>query len=1092
MRHMAGQAIREARGALHGVLAIIVTLAVALAVAGALVTWRLAQGPVSLSWATSRVAQAASTLGGGEIDVGDVDLVWEGFRAGGSAPLVIRVSGIVLHDAQARRIAAIPQAEVALSVAGLLHGRLRPSSLAVVAPQLRVWRNQDGSLEIGSAEATPGGDEPGMTAAIAAALAELAAPLVRDGSSGVLGELTRFSIRDADLTVIDRGLDTTWRVPRAAIELVRGAAGGIDGSAGFDVMLGDTPVHAGATITLPPASDRVTVTANLPPLRPSAIAAAVPRLALLADIDLPLTLQLTGVVDTGLRHPSLSAHVTLGQGGIHIVDGVLPVVSGEARIDGTLSDLDLQLDHLDVAATPEGARTRLNGWAHARHDGSKVFAALSLSLDRVTATDLPGIWPVGVGGPGTRPWIVENITDGVFANGHVDLALTAPDDFSDAEITYIAGGLDGHGMTLHWLRPVPPAEGLDGHLRLISDDSLDITVNTGQQTRAAGGPPIALKGGLITLTGLATSSQFADISAQLSGPVAELLGVLRHPRLKLLDKRPVPMNEPAGSFAGQLTVDRLPLKNELTVDEVRIQAAMKLTGVHLGGIAAGRDLDAGTLDLTAGNDGLKVTGTANLAGLPATLAIEEDFRTGGANQVLQKVTVATTVPADQMARFGTDASAYLAGRIGLRAELTERRSGRGEVVVRADLKDAELHIDDLNWKKPAGTAGTLDARLQLDHARLTGIDAIRLAGQGFNADASLDIADGKPHRLRFARVALGKAIDASGEIGWPASADGAWTIVLQGALLDASGPLTRTTPPPGPRKRGPLWTADLRFERVTMANDATLYALALRGSSDGWINPSLSMIGRTKPDGGAFNLTIAPDLAGRRLTAQAEDAGGLLRGLDIVSDMRGGQMNLTGRYDDTRNDHRLSGTAEITDFAMRNGAGFGKLLQAFSVYGLIDVIRSPDLAFMQLTAPFRLAEDTLEINDARAFNASLGMTAKGRADLGLRKADVQGTIVPIYFLNSLLGRLPLIGSLLSPEKGGGLIAANWSMRGDFDDPAIGVNPLSAITPGFLRGLFGVFDSPNAIPVPGDPPPAPRRMPTAPPAGGSTSTGEPRN
>jgi hypothetical protein len=36
---------------------------------------------------------------------------------------------------------------------------------------------------------------------------------------------------------------------------------------------------------------------------------------------------------------------------------------------------------------------------------------------------------------------------------------------------------------------------------------------------------------------------------------------------------------------------------------------------------------------------------------------------------------------------------------------------------------------------------------------------------------------------------------------------------------------------------------------------------------------------------------------------------------------------------------------------------------------------------------------------------------------------------------------------------------NYSLRGPVANPTVAANPLSAITPGFLRGLFGLFDRP---------------------------------
>ena len=71
--------------------------------------------------------------------------------------------------------------------------------------------------------------------------------------------------------------------------------------------------------------------------------------------------------------------------------------------------------------------------------------------------------------------------------------------------------------------------------------------------------------------------------------------------------------------------------------------------------------------------------------------------------------------------------------------------------------------------------------------------------------------------------------------------------------------------------------------------------------------------------------------------------------------------------------------------------------------------------------------------------------------------DIEGTIVPAYMFNALLGNIPILGRLFSPEQGGGLFAATYKVQGPLADPAVTVNPLAALTPGFLRGLFGIFE-----------------------------------
>ncbi len=132
-----------------------------------------------------------------------------------------------------------------------------------------------------------------------------------------------------------------------------------------------------------------------------------------------------------------------------------------------------------------------------------------------------------------------------------------------------------------------------------------------------------------------------------------------------------------------------------------------------------------------------------------------------------------------------------------------------------------------------------------------------------------------------------------------------------------------------------------------------------------------------------------------------------------------------------------------------------------SLYGLVEVAQGPGLGFDRLVAPFTLRRQMLTLADARAFSASLGMTAKGSIDLAHKTAAIAGTIVPAYFFNTLPGRLPLLGRLFSPETGGGLFAASYAITGPADDPSVSVNPLSVLTPGFLRGFFDLFDAPAA-------------------------------
>jgi hypothetical protein len=65
-------------------------------------------------------------------------------------------------------------------------------------------------------------------------------------------------------------------------------------------------------------------------------------------------------------------------------------------------------------------------------------------------------------------------------------------------------------------------------------------------------------------------------------------------------------------------------------------------------------------------------------------------------------------------------------------------------------------------------------------------------------------------------------------------------------------------------------------------------------------------------------------------------------------------------------------------------------------------------------------------------------------------------------VNALLGKIPVIGHLFTAEKGGGLFAVRAKITGKLTNPNVSVNPLSALTPGVFRDVFGMGGAAGSI------------------------------
>jgi uncharacterized protein YhdP len=111
------------------------------------------------------------------------------------------------------------------------------------------------------------------------------------------------------------------------------------------------------------------------------------------------------------------------------------------------------------------------------------------------------------------------------------------------------------------------------------------------------------------------------------------------------------------------------------------------------------------------------------------------------------------------------------------------------------------------------------------------------------------------------------------------------------------------------------------------------------------------------------------------------------------------------------------------------------------------------IPFSTLRADFAYSDDRLVLENLLAYGGAIGVTANGLIDVVPDRLDLQGTIVPAYALNSIIGNIPVIGSLLMGGEGQGLFAANYRVTGSSTEPQVSVNPLSALAPGFLRRLF---------------------------------------
>lgn len=1030
----------------HRLLHIATGLAVLAAAILAGAAWRLAQGPVEVGWLADRLNvvlrdESAPVRATFE----SASLAWEGFQSGSDYPLDLRLTHMVLSDPTGRTVAEAPDAHVTFSLASLVMGRIVPRTIEVDHARVALTRAADGSIGPNGEEADNARPQPADMTAIRSQLMHPAAS-DRQAGRGFLEQINRVHFREASVLLNDRTSGLEIRSPALDIDVRRLRTGIISGSMEIPIVVGERTVAAKAGLTFTPGGDMV-IEAAISPFRP----ANIPSLpTTMAGVDLPLSGSGVAKFDRDLRLQDSSVDIHIGSGSFAVGQGRFPIRSGEVSLTGTPDRITVSAARLNVARAADGPQTAVTLNGEIRRTADRIVASINLGASQVDLADLSRLWPQGVGG-GARGWILQNVSGGLVQAASGTFVIESDPSLRDVALTKAVASANATEAAFTWIQDVPPVEQADVHFTLSDPDIADITIPMARQ-RIRGAGDLIIRDSRMKITGLARKDQFATIRVGADGPMTSVLALLKEPRLRLLSSHPIGLKPTGGDTSATMDF-QLPLDDNLQIEDVAIHAEGHIRHARIPNAVAGRDMEDAAYDLTVDKNGLTMKGRGLLAGIPTILSGGMDFTPGAPDQVVRKVELTAEPSSAQLDAAGLRVSDIAEGVIPLKATYVERRDGNNTIALNGNLSEASLLISPLAWRKPAGINASASAVLMMTRDRMSKIDRIVARGPGLDIAGSVEYAGGQPQSVRFDMLRLGRT-----EARGLASLGQTIALELRGNQIDLAPKLTerssQDSSPPSPATK-PSWTLDARFDRALMANDIQATDFTATAGGDGETIRMLDASGTFGATTG-FTVRIDPSLATRRLHVESSDAGRFFSAIDTTRRIEGGHLVIDGTFETPIGYRPLAGTMNVTDARIRNSPILGRLLQAITLYGLIDALRGPGMVFTHIIAPFRYAGSGLFLNQARAFNPSLGLTAQGSIDLRTQRTAIKGTIVPAYFFNTLLGHLPLVGRLFSPEIGGGVFAVRYGLEGPTEEPSVSINPISGLTPGFMREIFGMF------------------------------------
>ena len=1075
---------------------VVLTVTAAVVLAGVLLTLRLMQGPLEIPALGDLVAQRLNAQSD-DVRVSTRTMVLT--LGEGRVPSGLEFRDVEVVSLDGDRLFSIPRVGTSFNLRDLVHGQIRPVRFSIIEADAQFIRARDGRIRfgLGSSAGIALGAEQGGDAAGLDAVSQIIDSFVGDIEPiEELTRLERIEILGANLVYTDRQHGGYWATRDADLRIWRNDQGAQALLTVDDIR----PDGRGAAVRVRASrrpGERMTVLrASFGRLDTSELARQLPGLSWLDALGATLEGAMSAEIDDSGRTHAFRGEVVAERGRIGGPDGFpfrqimarfqLDPDAGQMQVDHARvvtdridtefsgvaglawtegAELPIASAQIDIAALrvvdpkafaaplefdrgqiairwlPSDQRVELaKGWIGHKDLTLRVDGQISTEKDAVvdlraeapliTARQLEALWPLDAA-PNARKWFATNILKADITDLVIQTRLGPGEPIVEFDFAY--QNLDS--TYIKGMSPIREARGqahLNYHeLHLVMDEG---HVQTTPETR------LDLAGSRMAITDFNGAVTPADIDLIATGPTAAVLSLINEKPLSLVDKLGIDL----GPVAGQARVTaklKFPLIDALRVDQIYADARATLSSVRMGFPVSGQTLDvaARKLDLAVDTKGLKLEGRASLDGMPVTVSWREDFR-GNSRQL----DLAGTLTPDLMARLRGDDVPF-DGTAPYRLALTQAGRAPMGFDLNADLEQVSLSIAPLGWTKRKGSRGTL--RVQGVFGTEIAIEKLTLDTASLSAEGQLKIIDGMVD-ARFSRLRWPGKLDVAAHIR--AGRDQAPEVWLTGSLLDIQDRLN-TVGDADQRDTSPFtMRLDVRELRVSDKISLRPAKGSVSRGQDATVRGDLQgRLGGVAAVAAEFNL---PAEGQGKLKLSAADAGQALEAADLYREATGGTLVLNATLGGP-DGADLAGQLRIDGIRVRSKSTFSRVLRAGGLEEAEDVVTQSGIAFGKIVVPFSYADGIVTLTDAIAVSPMLGLKLNGTLDEDSEQLDMIGVMSPAYALTGALNNVPVLGQIFAGGEGEGILAMTFTLKGQMRDPNFSVNPLSLLTPGFLRRLF---------------------------------------
>ncbi|MBP5615130.1 MAG: AsmA-like C-terminal domain-containing protein, partial [Alphaproteobacteria bacterium] len=742
----------------------------------------------------------------------------------------------------------------------------------------------------------------------------------------------------------------------------------------------------------------------------------------------------------------------------HHFDYPIDALDFKGEVKGGLDEIRLKKAVLQMQDQTVQLGVAVTGYQ--KYFFEKSLDDLKLSLNAKTKElsmdDLAKFWPKYYSEPAWR-WCKDNLYGGTYQDADFHFEWAYDQNLKSVELKTLEGVAHITGGTIWYMEEMPKVTDVDGTAKF-DIGIIDIAVEKGMSDG------LKIDKGHVKLYDLAEEHNFIDISIQGQTSIKQALEYINHPPLEFAKDLGIDPKKVQGRVDIDLNLN-FELYEDLKSEDIKVKTTAILHDVIVKNVFEGKDLSASRADLKVTENGLNAKGHALFGTIPVQFDYGIDF---SKKDTESKGHFALTYDNQTGEKLGLKETLlqapYMEGYAFVNADITTKNNV-SEMDIKADLTHMALDYSFFGLVKPVDKAGSIHTKLVIKDGHLTRVPLFELKSDDFSmkGDISLD------NRSRVQTINIsnieGNKTSAAAKIEYSNTKQQHVKINISGSsynlesLFDSRDEDQKKKP-----KTEALSNDDDGLE--TWPDTDVFIAV-----SSLWTNPDtpiknfagsatikngigfdeVHMVGNLGADKSIkFNLDYTPHInQEHRLMIESNNAGSTLKVLRLYENMSGGNLKIEAKREPNK---KFIGHAQIRDFKIYNTPLLTKLLTVASFSGMLDLLKGDGLVFSHFDAPFTYAGKVLTINDAKMFGNVIGLTATGSVNRINEDINIQGVVSPAYGLNSLMGKIPLIGKFLA-GKDGTVFAVDYTITDTISAPNVELYPLSLLSPNSVKELF---------------------------------------